>query len=106
MEPELCTALPSASHAAALCPPQPEPLHDQLQVSRLCHDCPPAHSLFQTCLCGRDTEQPGGTLRMPMAASSQPRPPEELLAVLLEACRCDTAGGMHFWEVARSLRCA
>ena len=26
--------------------------------------------------------------------------------MLLEAYRCDTAGGMHFWEVARSLRCA
>ena len=56
--------------------------------------------------CGRETEQPRDTLGTPMSASSQPRPPKELLAALLEACRGDTAGGMHFWEVARSLRCA
>lgn len=34
------------------------------------------------------------------------RPPEELLATLQAARRTDTAGGLHFWEVARSLRCA
>ena len=33
------------------------------------------------------------------------RTPEELLVTLQAACQTDTAGGMHFWEVARSLRC-
>ncbi|KAK9821314.1 hypothetical protein WJX81_000467 [Elliptochloris bilobata] len=51
-----------------------------------------------------DTDQASGGLGAAAAGSSQHRPPGELLALLQEACRLDTAGGMHFWEVARSLR--
>ena len=102
-------------NGATHCPPPAMPQHsarpilkslpDQLEAAKS-GSIMTVRPCAKSCPYGRDTEQPGGTLGTPMPASSQPRPPEELLAALLEACRSDTAGGMHFWEVARSLRCA
>ena len=68
--------------------------------------CTTAHLVYAKEHCCRASKISGTEQSAAHSASSDDlMPPEELLLTLQAACRTDTTGGMHFGEVARSLRC-